>query len=51
MALCDELEARLREERAAAARLSAGLCRAAAGAPLGGETPPARELAEGDSEE
>lgn len=30
MALCDELEARLREERAAAERLSEGLCRAAA---------------------
>jgi type I restriction enzyme S subunit len=51
MALCDELEARLREERAAAERLSAGLCRAAAGAPLGGEAAPVREPAEGDSEE
>lgn len=33
MALCDELEAGLREERAAAERLSAGLCQAVAAQP------------------
>jgi hypothetical protein len=50
MALCDDLEARLREERAAAEQFSAGLCRAAAGAPLGGDVAPAREPAEGDAD-